>query len=120
MAYISTAQVKEIRETLKKEFHEFKFQVNRDHYSGVNIHIMSGPLEFNYPDEQTYEGRKTINWWTIRDEKQAIKKAFLQWVMEIAERGTTYYETGDYGTQPSHYVYLYLGNINKPYQFKQK
>lgn len=44
MAYISTDDVKHIRNTLKKELPQFKFSVVRDHHSSVTIALMKGAL----------------------------------------------------------------------------
>ena len=52
MAYISTDDVKKIRNALKTEMPEYKFSVVRDHHSSVTIAIMKGPAfaEFEYFD----------------------------------------------------------------------
>ena len=46
MAYISTEQVKEIRQNLKNEFPGLKFSVKREHYSKVYVSIISGNIDF--------------------------------------------------------------------------
>lgn len=46
MAYISTEQVKEIRQNLKKEFPNLKFSVKRLYYSKVQVSILSGNIDF--------------------------------------------------------------------------
>lgn len=46
MAYISTEQVKEIRQNLKKEFPNLKFSVKRLYYSKVHVSILSGNIDF--------------------------------------------------------------------------
>ena len=43
MAYISTEDVKHIRNTLKKELPQYKFSVVRDHHSSFSINLMKGP-----------------------------------------------------------------------------
>ena len=40
MAYISTDDVKHIRNELKKELPQYKFSVVRDHHSSVTISLM--------------------------------------------------------------------------------
>ena len=52
MAYISTDDVKKIRNALKTEMPQYKFSVVRDHYSSVSIAMMKGPAfaEFEYFD----------------------------------------------------------------------
>jgi hypothetical protein len=46
MPYISTEKVAQIRKMLKASHPEFKFSVTRDTYSGVNVRILSGPVDF--------------------------------------------------------------------------
>ncbi len=48
MAYISTQEVKEIRENLKKEFPTLKFSVKREHYSKVVVSILHGDIDFGF------------------------------------------------------------------------
>ena len=57
MAYISTDDVKHIRNTLKKELPQFKFSVVRDHHSSVTIALMKGPAfkDYEYFDRYTHE-----------------------------------------------------------------
>ena len=57
MAYISTDDVKHIRNTLKKELPQFKFSVVRDHHSSVSIALMKGPAfkDYEYFDRYTHE-----------------------------------------------------------------
>ena len=60
MAYISTDDVKKIRNALKTEMPEYKFSVVRDHHSSVTISMMKGPAfaEFEYFDRYTHEYKK--------------------------------------------------------------
>ena len=57
MAYISTDDVKHIRNSLKKELPQFKFSVVRDHHSSVSINLMKGPAfkDWEYNDRYTGE-----------------------------------------------------------------
>ena len=57
MAYISTDDVKHIRNTLKKELPQYKFSVVRDHTSSVTIALMKGPAfkDYEYFDRYAQE-----------------------------------------------------------------
>ena len=47
MAYITTEEVKVIREEIKNAFPKnFKFSISREHYSLVNVALMESPLIF--------------------------------------------------------------------------
>lgn len=111
MGYISTQQVAEIRNELKALFPKTKFSIKREHYSGVRIAILKSNVNFNVD-------YKTINECWISENYAGEQRDFLLKVYEIASTGTTYYETGDYGTQPSHYVWMQIGEINKPFEHK--
>ena len=57
MAYISTDDVKHIRNTLKKEFPQYKFSVRRDSIYSVTVSFMKGPSfkDWEYRDRYTGE-----------------------------------------------------------------
>jgi hypothetical protein len=108
MAYITTEQVKEIREALKKKFPSnkgWKFSVTREHRSGVKITVISGPANFdNRPGTTITPNRET--------------HPYLQQIYNIANSGnhdnsdamTDYFDVG-------FYVWLSVGTYDKPYQF---
>lgn len=108
MPYISSEQVKQVRETLKKKFPStkgWKFSVTRDNYSGIRIVVLSGPCNFeNKPGS------------TIRPTRET--HPYLQQIYSIANSGnhdnsdlmTDYFDVG-------WYVWLQVGDYNKPYQF---
>ena len=47
MAYITTAEVKNVRELLKKEFPKFKFAVSGGNSLSLKVAIMKGPEDFS-------------------------------------------------------------------------
>ena len=62
MAYISTDDVKHIRNELKKELPQYKFSVVRDHHSSVSIALMKGPAFNDYEYFDRYNNvTKTAN-----------------------------------------------------------
>jgi hypothetical protein len=103
MGYISTERVKEIRNQLKAEFPTIKFSVSREHHSTVVIAIMESSLNWS-------ASYKDFNPYYLESEEN---NDLLKRILEIANSGVKYYETGDYGTQPSHYVRLSVGKWNK-------
>lgn len=111
MSYISSEQVKEIRTTLKKQFPKTKFSITRQHYSGVKISILASDIDFGVDYKQ-------VNEFYIKENYSGNQKDVLSKIYEIASNGTTFYETGDYGTQPSHYVWISIGEWNKPFEYK--
>lgn len=58
MAYLSTQQVKEIRNEINKVLTSkdgFKISVTRSHYTGVNVNVMQSPLMFSSAEKQINE-----------------------------------------------------------------
>ena len=109
MGYISTQEVKEIREQLKATFPKTKFSIKREHYSAVRIAILKSNVDFG-------TDYKTINECWIAENFAGEQLELLSKVYAIASAGTTYSETADYGTQPSHYVWLSIGSCDKNYE----
>lgn len=109
MGYIEKEKVKQIRESVKKAFPQFKFSIVWEHYSTVQIRIMQGPIDLGTKEFNPYYPENTEN--------QAYKEMcvkIMEIVRSIAE--VKYHETGDYGTQPSYYCYIKIGKWDKPYQ----
>jgi len=113
-AYVNNEKTKQVREDLKKEFPDFKFSVRKEHYSLVNVAIVSGPI----PLTDSEDGYQQINHYYIKDhfqDKPEIRD-FLLKVLEIINVGnhdrsdimTDYFDVG-------FYVSLSIGEWNKPY-----
>ena len=114
MGYITSERVAEIRAQIKKEFPDYKFSITRRHHSGVDIVIFEGPIAIDLKDGRTYAHINT-GWVHEHYEGQPTFIALIQRIREIANEGVSYHETGDYGTQPSHYLWVRVGEYNKPY-----
>lgn len=117
MPYITTEKVKEIRETIKKEFPEFKFSIRKEDYSSVNISVMSGPELFKdwshtninqYHFERHYEDEPEV--------LEFLKKLFH--VITCVHEQKTVYTCEDYGNWPNYYLNVSIGKWDKPYQVK--
>ena len=106
MAYISTEQVKEIRKELNKAFPGIKFGVKRERYAVIQITIKSSPF---FPGIDY----KQVNPYSIERNYTGEEAQFLRQVVDIAEKGQTHHETCDYGRQPSYYIYMYVGSLEK-------
>jgi len=117
MDYISNTQrVANIRTKLKEEFPDSKFSIRKSSYNGVNINILSAPIDLLQGTDKT--NTQVNNYWiekTYADNLEAL--AYLKRINEIAHIGVTYRETGDYGTQPSFYVYISIGDYDKPFLY---
>lgn len=109
MAYISTEQVKKIREEIKQKFpskENWKFSISREHFSGVRLHVLQAPVNFEHkkgcsilPNRETHP--------------------YLQQIYNIANSGnhdnsdamTDYFDVG-------WYVWMHIGSYDKEFVFK--
>ena len=136
MAYISTDDVKHIRNTLKKEFPQYKFSVVRDHHSSVSINLMKGPAfkDFEYFDKYSGETKvgtlndgehHQINHHWLEDFYGKDNAKILGKISEIAHTapamngGKKWYNNSDIQTDYfdiAYYVHIGIGKWNKQYE----
>ena len=66
MAYITTAEVREIRNALKEEFGpELKFGVKKQHHSSVTVTIKKGNVDFSDIMREGDRGYAQVNHYTL-------------------------------------------------------
>ena len=112
MAYLSKEQVKEIRENIKKAFPNFKFSINRHHYSGVNIHLMKGSINFGKEYQQ-------VNQYYIKKHYTEEQAAILNKIYDVANQFDSYDRNAgdmgaDYGDM-TYFINICIGKWDKPY-----
>jgi len=114
----SAEKVAQIREKIKKEFPDSKFLISKSGYSGINITIMSAPIDL-LKGGKSGTGNIINNYYIKESYKDNVEaRDYLLKVYEIASEGVTWRETGDYGNQPSFYVYIYIGESeSKPFVY---
>ena len=140
MAYISTDDVKHIRNTLKKELPQYKFSVVRDHTSSVTIALMKGPAfkDYEYFDRYTHETKvgnlsdgehHQINQFHLESFYGKENAEILGKVSEIAHTapglagGKKYYNNNDIQSDyfdVAYYVSISVGKWNKDYEIVEK
>jgi len=117
MPYISPERVKEIRTKIKKEFPAYKFSIRGEHYSSVNVTILSGPIDLI--TDRAVNGYEQVNHFYIKDHYKDFPEImkFLQKIYEIMNEGNyTEVVDGDYGAIPSFYCRITVGSWDKPYE----
>lgn len=113
MPYISTDQVKKIRDYLKKELPDYKLSVTREHATGVNVAIMEGPIDFGTP-------HGSVNHFYIERDWEGEARRVLQVIADATESNNrTLYHDSDYGNVPQFYVCIEIGKWDKPYKLLQ-
>ena len=125
MAYITTAEVREIRNALKEEFGpELKFGVKKQHHSSVTVTIKKGIVDFSDIMREGDRGYAQVNQYHLgnygdhrplfEDIINVIKKAPGK-----AEGGREWFDKSDSMVDYFHtafYFNLEVGNFNKPYE----
>lgn len=126
MAFISTKEVKEIRENLKKAFPNLKFSVTTLHYSKVSVVIKSGDVDFigamECVDELKYQGINVSEYhfekyFFTEETQEIIAKIFTvikgdRWY-DKSEAMIDYFDT-------AYYYDLKIGEWEKPYKYDEK
>ena len=133
MAYISTDDVKKIRNALKAEMPQYKFSVVRDHHSSVTIAMMKGPAfaEFEYFDRYAGEYKKgtlgqndgydQINTYHTGDFYGKENAEIFDKIVKIAKTAPTkqWYDDSDAMTDyfdTAYYIHLNVGKFGKDYE----
>lgn len=108
MAYISTQEVKEIRNELKATFPQIKFSVTRENYSSVNVYIMEAPLKFT---ERDYEQLNPyyLDRYSNNDVLEKIKEICNRNNYNRSDSQSDYFDVG-------HYFNLSVGKWDKPFK----
>ena len=136
MAYISTEDVKHIRNELKKELPQYKFSVVRDHHSSVTISLMKGPAFKDYEYFDRYNNviktanlsdgeHHQINQFHLEDFYGKENAEILGKIDTISRTapakngGKVWYNDSDIQTDYfdiAYYVHINVGKWNKPYE----
>lgn len=119
MAYITSEQVKEMRDMIKKAFpaaRGWKWSVTREHHTAVCASLMQYPEGYNFPDYEQVNiywfDNPGVNGKTHFGEKET---KVLQKVNKILHTG--HWDHSDIMTDYfscSHYVHLHIGKWDRP------
>jgi hypothetical protein len=119
MGYISTEDVAKKRQQLKEAFPDYKFSVRRENYSGITVTILEGSTQL-LEEGENYENVNVYSIDRVYADRPQVKDV-LEKIYSILDEGNKRRETGDYGTQPDFYIYLYIGESDKkPYKYVPK
>lgn len=102
MAYITSQQVKEIRNEIKSLFPKsFKFSITREHYSVVRVNLMQSPISIEAHGNRAFKNHKTI--------EKIIETVVNKGNFNHSDSMTDYFHVG-------WYTRIELGKWDKPYQ----
>jgi len=117
MAYITTEEVKEIRDNIKKAFpvkEGWKFSITKEHYSKVNVYIIQAP--YSMTDKE--DGYESINHYHINESKtysDKMKKDLMKIYNIIS---ANHWDDSDAMTDYfncAYYRSMDIGKWNKPF-----
>lgn len=115
MPYITPEQVKAKRNELKKTFPSFKFSVTGKNYTSLYVTILAAPIMLT---DKKYE---QVNPYYIHSHYTGEIKDTLQKIRDIANRSNyTEVVDSDYGSVPSFYLHISIGEYDKPFIYTGK
>ncbi len=102
---------KNLKQIVKKAFPGVKLSARLDYYNSISIEIQKAP----FPIFKTEKSWRTVSEYHYKndfDEGLLTDEGFqlIHLIYTEMFKGVTYRETGDYGTQPSQYIHLYISN----------
>ena len=118
MAYINKDQVKQIRESLKKEFPEIKFSVRKENYSSVHVTILKSPYNFSDLPNYRPDSSTSVNHFRVPD---CVHRRLFEKILMIIKTGSDrkWFDKSDSMTDYFHvafYIHLYVGHWEKGYE----
>ena len=132
MAYISTEEVRAIRNELKATFPEYRFSVKKRHHSSVDVDVIKGPAfeDYEFFDRYKCETRKetlngvceNINHYHL-DWYGEKNKSFFEKVVEViktapakVEGGRAWFDESDIMTDYFHTAFYISIGVGKNYE----
>lgn len=121
MPYISKEQVTAKRKALKAALPQFKMSITTEHYSGIKVAIMQGPVDFGieYAQLNEYADYREPRW--DRDTEQYVSNPaiadIMETIMPILNEGIgNGFDDSDYGHVPDYYTWVHIGQWDKAYE----
>lgn len=111
MPFISTEEVKEIRQALKKALPGFKLSVRKEDYSSLCVAFLAGPVDLG----EKYVQVSPYHLNNFSSEARKALETALEAIDSIKPKYTEH-EDGDYGSIPNYYRHIEIGKWNKPYE----
>ena len=104
----------ELRTQLKELYPDVKFSITIHHHSSIHIDIMSAPEKYGFQNTGSF------NVFYMEESFEGETLAMMKNIWNIANVGVKHFETGDYGTQPSFYVWMHIGKWDKKFKTSEE
>lgn len=124
MAYISTEEVRAIRNGLKAKFPNLKFSVTKDNHTSVNVSIMAGNVNFDEVFRDEPRRHFQVNHYHLGNYGEHAQ--LFEQILEIihtapgtVEGGREWFDKSDAMTDYFHtafYIHINVGKWNKGYE----
>lgn len=123
MPYIPTEVVKEKRKILRKKFPDWKLSVRTVNHSKIAVTLLSGPIDIQFSEVDKESRYEQVNHFYIKEwyENQPELRDVMLEIKDIIgrEQRELVYD-GDYGSVPTYYISMCIGDWEKPYIYKPK
>ena len=120
MAYISTEEVKKVRDAIKAEFPNYKWSITQSNHSSLNISLLSADFEVNFGDHNN--SCMPVNHYHLdRFYEEKVVSVFKK-VEELMKKNAPYFDESDSMTDYFNCAYYYdfsIGKWDKPYVCKK-
>jgi len=133
MAFISTEEVRAIRNALKAEFPKYRFSVKKQHHSKVDVSVVKGPAFEKFTKWDRYENKEveinlnegyhTVNQHWIKESAGEKNASFFEKVVNIikkapgtVEGGEEWFDKSDSMTDYFHTAFYFSVEVGKDYQ----
>jgi len=114
MPYISTENVKRIRDAVKTTFPEMKFSIRQSGHSSLHVSMLRGKIDFgtHYSSINHYHYERHLE-----DKPEAVEflRKVLNVIQEAHPRREISYDS-DYGSIPNYYLNISVGTYEKSYE----
>ena len=117
MPYITSEEIAAKRTAIKKAFPNWKFSITRRHYSTIFVAVMAAPIQLTEKED----GYEQLNRFYLQNRFKGEALEAMTKINNIAASGVReLVNDGDYGSVPTFYVDLNIGQWDKPFVYTAK
>lgn len=118
MPYITTEEVREKRQKIKKALPKYKVSIRKEHHSSIRVNILSGPIQL-LSEDRLDRGEEGVNHFYYKEHyaEEPEKLKVISTIIDILKDNQRIVSVdGDYGNIPNFYISLTIGQWDKGYE----